>query len=236
MGIFDWFKKTSNTKNLESEELYNNQLEKYWGKIQSFFEKDEGYFDLIDKGVLKKVLLELISSGDIENKNLFSGEKKVGEWITYDKNGVIRFINNYKDGKKYGLQKSYYDNGTLDLFERNITLGVCVYKKYYQNGQLLQEGETKDDVEVGDFKLWYENGQLCQIGSFKDGKEDGEWKYYYENGNLELKGHFKNGFPNGGENKTWYECGQLKSEEVWENGVVISQKCWDEDGKEIECE
>ena len=63
--------------------------------------------------------------------------------------------------------------------------------------------------------IWYKNdgkdGQLSSKGNYKDDKMEGLWKWYYKNG-------------------------QLKSEENYINGEIISKKCWDEDGNEIECE
>ena len=34
----------------------------------------------------------------------------------------------------------------------------------------------------------------------------------------------------------YYENGQVKTEINYKDGVLISEKCWDEKGKEIECE
>ena len=57
----------------------------------------------------------------------------------------------------------------------------------------------------------YQNDQLESEISYKDGKYDGL-------------------------SKTWYENGQLRYEEKITEGELISRKCWDENGKEIECE
>ena len=36
--------------------------------------------------------------------------------------------------------------------------------------------------------------------------------------------------------KVFYENGQLEYEGNYKDGELISEKCWDENGKEIECE
>ena len=55
------------------------------------------------------------------------------------------------------------------------------------------------------------NGQLKWEGNYKDGKSEGLWKVYYENGQLEWEVNYK-------------------------DGELISEKCWDKNGKEIDCE
>ena len=46
---------------------------------------------------------------------------------------------------------------------------------------------------------------------YKDGKKDGLWK-------------------------KWHKNGQLQYEKNYKDGEIIFEKCWDEDGNEIECE
>ena len=38
-----------------------------------------------------------------------------------------------------------------------------------------------------------ENGQLLQEGNFRENNKDGEWKRYNENGEIEYHAEFKNG-------------------------------------------
>ncbi|MBU46576.1 MAG: hypothetical protein CMD28_04015 [Flavobacteriales bacterium] len=58
---------------------------------------------------------------------------------------------------------------------------------------------------------------------------------YYNNGQLKVETFFNKDFNRDGIYKSYYENGQLKSEENYKDDTVISQKCWDEDGNEIEC-
>ena len=59
--------------------------------------------------------------------------------------------------------------------------------------------------------MYYDNGQLKKEGYYNDDKEEGLWKEYYDNG-------------------------QLASYKSYKEGELISNKCWDEEGNEIDCE
>jgi antitoxin component YwqK of YwqJK toxin-antitoxin module len=39
-----------------------------------------------------------------------------------------------------------------------------------------------------------------------------------------------------GKNTYWYENGQKEGEVTWKDDELISEKCWDEDGNEKECD
>ena len=71
--------------------------------------------------------------------------------------------------------------------------------------------------KYGLWKKYHENGELSSEGNYKEGKwiaggvKEGVWKHYYENG-------------------------QFRMEENYKEGELISNKCWDEEGNEIDCE
>ncbi len=66
------------------------------------------------------------------------------------------------------------------------------HKKYYNNGNLREEGQLKNGQGNGEWKYYYENGQLKSVGNYENGKKTGEWKYYLENGNLTELGKYEN--------------------------------------------
>ena len=103
------------------------------------------------------------------------------------------------------------------------------------NGQLREEGNYKDDKMVGLWKWYYYNGQLKRKETIKMVRRKVFGKSYYENGQLKNEGNYKDDKMEGLW-KFYYETGQLKSEGNYKDGKLISEKCWDEKGKEIECE
>ena len=97
-----------------------------------------------------------------------------------------------------------------------------LYKKWYENKQLCEEGNYKEGERDGLWKGWYENGQLQSEVSFKEGEEDGLWKIYYENGQLKKEETYNNG-KNVGLWKGWHENGQMEFERNYkEVGWIIS--------------
>lgn len=107
-------------------------------------------------------------------------------------------------------------------------------KGYYENGQLRYEKNYKDGKLNGLTKIYLENGQLNLEGNYKDGKMNGYQKKWYENGQLKHEYNYKGGFE--GLFKTYDEKGKLKSVSIYIDNKYISQICWDENGKKIECE
>ena len=69
-------------------------------------------------------------------------------------------------------------------------------KKYYDNGQIKEEGWLKDTQNNSCWKTYYRNGILKKEGSFKDNLETKYWYFYGLNSVLEKEGHFKKGQKN----------------------------------------
>ncbi|MBA3970785.1 MAG: hypothetical protein H0X46_01325 [Bacteroidetes bacterium] len=83
-----------------------------------------------------------------------------GESIQRYDNGVIRMRGMMKDGKREGLWKSWYENGT-PWSETTFLAGVKTGKTitWYENGNKRYEGEYINDIESGKWKYWDEKGK-----------------------------------------------------------------------------
>ena len=57
-----------------------------------------------------------------------------------------------------------------------------------------------------------------------------DWK----DGGGRIEKHYKDGKKEGLWKK-WYKNGQLQYEKNYKDGEIIFEKCWDEEGNEIEC-
>ena len=64
---------------------------------------------------------------------------------------------------------------------------------YYENGQILVEGNYKDGKEDGKWVEYYKNGQILVEGNYEDGKEEGKWIEYYNSGEKKREGNYKDG-------------------------------------------
>ena len=80
-----------------------------------------------------------------------------GHWVYYHINGMKWTEGDYRDGKKVGVWKVWFDNG-----------------------KLAQEY----NAENGPFTSWYQSGQVESKGQFANGKRSGNWTFYHTNGKL----------------------------------------------------
>lgn len=90
----------------------------------------------------------------------------------------------------------YHPNGVIsDELEYENGIAHGMEKRFYEDGTLAQEGKVQYDKEVGLWKMYYPNGQLKQQATFVDGQLEGEVIAYYPTGKIKSKATFKNGFP-----------------------------------------
>ena len=108
------------------------------------------------------------------------------------------------------------------------------YTEYYDNGQKEKEGTWIDGELDGLHTEWYENRQKKMEGTWIDRKLDGLWTLWHVNGQKYSEATYKAGELDGLLTK-WDNNGQKYLEETYKENELISQKCWDEDGNEIQC-
>lgn len=85
--------------------------------------------------------------------------------VVQDKYGdnKLKIEGNLKDGKKHGLQQSWWETKQLShevIYKNGRKDGV--ERKWYKNGQLGFEMNYRDG-RVGSFKIWYRNGKLATV-------------------------------------------------------------------------
>ena len=114
----------------------------------------------------------------------------------------------YKEGKKDGLEETYFQNGKvknkkyfsqgkLNGYEENYLIGPKLDKEgenvLDSNGNLLQEyylsfkGYYQGGLKEGDHTFYYSNRILKKAESYKKGILNGEFKVFSPNGNLKEK-------------------------------------------------
>ena len=126
---------------------------------------------------------------------------------------------------------------------------------FYENGQKKLDGSYRKGLMNGKWTYYHENGQIYVQGRFINGDgsypddypdsfksisppfdgRSGKWTEWWPNGQKRYAGTLKDGIPDG-LITSWYENGQKESEITYKDGEVISGKCWDEVGNEIDCD
>ena len=116
-------------------------------------------------------------------------ENFTGQVIKKYKNGQVKSIENFKNGKLNGEFKEFFENGSLFQIGTFKNGDMKNIKVFYENGKLKFEQNLKD--RKGKYRGYYPNGKLEVEGEVFQGDEIGLWKYYSEEGNL-LKTEYKN--------------------------------------------
>ena len=78
------------------------------------------------------------------------------------------------------------------------------------------------------------NGKVTSFTTFKDGLVNGLTRWWWNNGNIQYEAFEIDGLLDG-ICREWYENGQLANSANYENGIIVSEECWDEDGNKIKC-
>ena len=114
---------------------------------------------------------------------------------------LLLYEGEYKNGKKNGKGKEYYNNGEIifeGIFKRGKKIGIgkeylnCNKKLY-----LIFEGEYKNGNKNGKGKEFDKNGEVEFEGEYKNGKRNGKGIIYYYNGRIKYEGEFLNGVKHG---------------------------------------
>lgn len=136
---------------------------------------------------------------------------------SYFRPGPVKKDNGY-------LLKDYFLSGAKQMEAVSLSKdeekfeGLVTW--YYENGNIMQTVNYKNNVVHGLRKNYHESGPLKSQYSYKDGKIDGEWVEYHENAKLSESGNYKNGERNGPW-KEYHKNGKLKGEGKYANDKKV---------------
>lgn len=152
----------------------------------------------------------------------FYTHPKKGIMEVYFPNGDLLLSTTYKDGKKNGMTKCYFQNSKQVDWEQNYTDDKLdgITKSYLKDGKLYREETFVKGVKEGLEKQYNKDGYLEQEIMYKNNKKNGVAIQYYSNGQIEHKTHFKDGKQDGA-TKLYYESGKLKHEGKYKNGKPV---------------
>jgi antitoxin component YwqK of YwqJK toxin-antitoxin module len=120
-----------------------------------------------------------------QNKNKVSEGKEVGkahegEWKYYHKaSKVIMTLENYKNGKLDGIRSVYYPDAKIAEEMPYVNgLKAGIYKKYGQNGTLLEQSTYKNNEYNGEAIFYDSDGTVASKGKFLNGKKVNNWQFF----------------------------------------------------------
>ena len=175
----------------------------------------------------------------------FIDNKYIGEWTFYHYYGKVYAKGNFIESKgeklgisgipidgRDGVWRFWYENGQLEQQGNYVNdKEDGLWRFWYENGQLKRQGNFVNGNAEGLWRFWYENGQLSQQGNTVNGNEEGLWRFWYENGQLKQQGNYVNDEMEGLW-RFWYENGQLKQQGNFVNGNAEGLwRIWYENGQ-----
>jgi len=110
-----------------------------------------------------------------------------GKIISYFQHGEIAKIIPVYEGKKEGIQLTYFIDGKLRFSEQFVNNKLHGTVKKWTNAegyQLLAELQYNDGKLHGLQKQWFASGELHKVLQMDNGKENGLQKAYRKNGAL----------------------------------------------------
>jgi antitoxin component YwqK of YwqJK toxin-antitoxin module len=123
----------------------------------------------------------------IHQDTVFLNEKKYSGYVVeLDAASLDTLsIQGYLDGLQSGVGKKWYSNGQL-MEERSYFKGAKngLQTAYWENGAKKFEFVAREDAYEGEFKEWNIEGNLIHLAHFENGQENGSQKLWDEEGKI----------------------------------------------------
>lgn len=120
---------------------------------------------------------------DCEDSTIYT--KKV-----FHENGNLSSIGEYKNGQKSGNFKRWTEEGVLlESWGMHEGMEHGFVECWYPNGVKKREASLEYGLENGVWKDWDKDGNLTLIGHFKNGLKDGKWTYFESNGTKKIRSY-----------------------------------------------
>jgi len=122
-----------------------------------------------------------------------------------------------------------YRDGITYLAESTEPLTAHISKRN-KYSRLSETYTVKEGKREGLYRLFWEDGQLLQEGNYLNGQYAGMWRRWYRNGRLEYERDFVNGKREGW-TREWDENGTLRIEMKLINGERVLIRFFDKNGQ-----
>lgn len=183
-----------------------------------------------------------------------------GELEAFYESGVKMEYGAYKFGLAAGKQFSYYGDGSPKIIDDIVASSGYETFVYYDSAskKIIKKGEAINGQRTG---LWYSFVRGTDIVQSKERYEkdqlDGAYYEYYQDGSKKIEGQYKNGerakewlwFYKGtgapwikahydangtltGQLQVYYENGEQKRQEVYNNATLVEYKCYSVTGRD----
>ena len=126
-------------------------------------------------------------------KNDIKG-KKTGEWMFYRKDNSLSAKMYFKNGKREGLKKIYWENGNVYTIANYINGKIeGIDKTYYKDGSIAYSIPYKNGLKNGEEKKYKNNGTIYSIKNYKNDALHGVSIDFDSDGEISKNGTYENG-------------------------------------------
>ena len=151
-------------------------------KARFFYEngniKTQAEYD--GQGMKSGLWVNYSKDGQVFSRGNYSQGKKVGQWHYYNEAGGLEREEFLDEIGRSKYESIFNDDGSLNRYaEYYIPSGLkmefhqvdsfsnkLLYRNYFENGQIEQEGEMLNNLEIGQWTFWYPNGVKKAEGMF----------------------------------------------------------------------
>jgi antitoxin component YwqK of YwqJK toxin-antitoxin module len=125
----------------------------------------------------------------------FKGKPYSGYVIEKYQNGQKASKNAYFKGKLEGIQQKWSENGAkMEVRHYAQNRKVDTHTGWYANGQKRYEYFIENDIPIKTHREWFANGRLYTLTNYDaNGQPEGEQKMWFENGQIKSNYVIKNG-------------------------------------------
>jgi antitoxin component YwqK of YwqJK toxin-antitoxin module len=148
----------------------------------------------------------------------FVDGRQYGDELEYYQNGQLKSHKVYVNDRLHNVRTLWFDDGRLsyqDRYFKGKLHGQC--KMWYKNGRRQKWASYCKGRLHGKFKTWHNNGKKWQQKAYLKSRPHGECKVWHSNEQLQIHAFYFHGNLHG-EYKEWNEYGQLQKHAFYVHG------------------
>jgi antitoxin component YwqK of YwqJK toxin-antitoxin module len=142
---------------------------------------------------------------------------KTGIWKGVYENGKLRYQGQFEADFPVGTFTYYYNSGELKMTLTWINNFESQAKLYYQNKELMAEGNYLNKKRTGNWITYGANKVKVTEGNYLSGKKYELWKTFYPNGKVSEEVNFEADLEEG-DFKSYFETGELRQKAFYVDG------------------
>jgi antitoxin component YwqK of YwqJK toxin-antitoxin module len=160
-----------------------------------------------------------VFKGDTINRTDAKGLKQ-GDWKKYYDNNQLFSFSTYKDGKPYGVTKTYYKSGEKQSEMVHAMNGKTSYMTmFWPNGKRKAIGKYIGQEKDSTWNFYNESDSLTSIENYRMGKAHGTWIIFYANGKISEQTQWADGLKDG-IYTSYFASGAVKSTMTYKKGSL----------------